>query len=109
MCLRRFCVLGVALNARGAEFFHGFGLSVNRARQVCYDNRVPAAISTSVDFRPVDSSRWLSRLGPNGTGMTHIAPHLGMAVCPERVSVSFTTAAALVDELEEARDERRQL
>lgn len=46
-------------------------------------------------------------LGPSGTGKTHIALGLGLAACQKGVSVGFTTAAALVHELMEARDEKR--
>ena len=46
-------------------------------------------------------------LGPSGTGKTHIALALGFAACQKGHSVTFTTAAALVHELMEARDERR--
>ena len=48
-------------------------------------------------------------LGPSGTGKTHIALGLGLAACQKAMTVSFTTAAALVNELMEARDERRLL
>ena len=44
-------------------------------------------------------------LGNSGTGKTHIG--LGLAACQRGLSVGFTTAAALVHELMEARDERR--
>jgi DNA replication protein DnaC len=53
---------------------------------------------------------WIDRcqnciaLGPSGTGKTHTA--LGLAACQKGYSVTFTTAAALVHELMEARDER---
>jgi len=46
-------------------------------------------------------------LGPSGTGKTHAALALGLAACQKGHSVAFTTAAALVHELMEARDERR--
>ena len=46
-------------------------------------------------------------LGPSGTGKTHIALALGLAACQKGHSVAFTTAAALVHEPMEARDERR--
>ena len=46
-------------------------------------------------------------LGPSGTGKTHVALGLGLAACQKGMSVNFTTAAALVNELMEARDERR--
>ena len=42
-----------------------------------------------------------------GTGKTHAALALGLAACQKGYSVAFTTAAALVHELMEARDERR--
>ena len=48
-------------------------------------------------------------LGNSGTGKTHIALGLGLAACQGGLSVGFTTAAALVHELIEARDERRLL
>jgi DNA replication protein DnaC len=48
-------------------------------------------------------------LGPSGTGKTHVALGLGLAACQKGLSVGFTTAAGLVHELLEARDERRLL
>ena len=48
-------------------------------------------------------------LGPSGTGKTHIALGLGLSACQKGLSVGFDTAAALVHELMEARDERRLL
>jgi DNA replication protein DnaC len=46
-------------------------------------------------------------LGPSGTGKTHVALGLGLAACQKGLKVRFATAAALVNELIEARDERR--
>ena len=48
-------------------------------------------------------------MGNRGTGKTHVALGLGLAACQRGLSVGFTTAAALVHELMEARDERRLL
>ena len=48
-------------------------------------------------------------IGNSGTGKTHVALGLGLAACQRGLSVGFTTAAALVNELVEARDERRLL
>jgi DNA replication protein DnaC len=48
-------------------------------------------------------------LGNSGTGKTHVALGLGLAACQRGLTVGFTTAAALVHELLEARDERRLL
>ena len=58
---------------------------------------------------------WINRrenviaLGPSGTGKTHVALGLGLAACQKGLSVGFTTAASLVSEMMEARDERRLL
>ena len=48
-------------------------------------------------------------VGNSGTGKTHVALGLGLAACQKGMSVGFTTAAALVHELMEARDDRRLL
>ena len=58
---------------------------------------------------------WIERrenviaLGPSGTGKSYVAQGLGLAACQRGMSVRFVTAAALVHELMEARDERRLL
>ena len=48
-------------------------------------------------------------LGNSGTGKTHFALALGLAACQKVFTVTFTTAAAMVSQLLEARDERRLL
>jgi DNA replication protein DnaC len=48
-------------------------------------------------------------VGNSGTGKTHIALGLGLAACQKGLAVGFTTAAALVNELHEAHDEKRLL
>jgi len=48
-------------------------------------------------------------LGNSGTGKTHIALSLGLAACQQGYAVRFTTAASLVHELIEAKDEKRLL
>src|SRR5271166_1861323 len=48
-------------------------------------------------------------LGNSGTGKSHIALALGLAACQRGMAVGFKTAAGLVHELMEARDERRLL
>ena len=48
-------------------------------------------------------------VGNSGTDKTHVALGLGLAACQRGMSVGFTTAASLVHELMEARDERRLL
>ena len=57
----------------------------------------------------VDRRENVIALGPSGTGKTHVALGLGRAACQRGMSVGCTTAAALVHELTEARDERRRL
>jgi len=48
-------------------------------------------------------------LGNSGTGKSHVALALGLAACQRGMSVGFTTAAGLVHQLMEARDEKRLL
>ncbi len=48
-------------------------------------------------------------LGNSGTGKTHVALGLGLAACQKGLSVGFITAAALVHELMEARDDKQLL
>jgi DNA replication protein DnaC len=48
-------------------------------------------------------------VGNSGTGKTHVALGLGLAACQKGLSVGFSTAAALVHALIEARDEKRLL
>ena len=64
------------------------------------------------DFKVIPSlnaARMSITLGNSGTGKTHIALGLGLAACQKGLSVGFTTAAALVHELIEARDEKQLL
>ena len=57
----------------------------------------------------IDRRENVIALGPSGTGKTHVALALGLSACQKGLSVGFTTAAALVNELMEARDEKRLL
>src|SRR3546814_19064937 len=45
--------------------------------------------------------------GNSGTGKTHVALGLGLAACQKGLSVGFTTAAALVPEPLDARDDNQ--
>ena len=65
----------------------------------------------SIRIDPLDNPGTAQRLKPvdSGTGKTHVALGLWLAACLKGMSVSFTTAAALVNKLMEARDERRLL
>jgi DNA replication protein DnaC len=55
----------------------------------------------------IDRKENLLALGNSGTGKTHIALALGLAACQKGYRVRFTTAASLVHELIEAKDEKR--
>ena len=48
-------------------------------------------------------------MGPSGTGKSHVALALGLAACQRGFAVGFVTAAGLVHQLMEARDEKKLL
>ena len=57
----------------------------------------------------IDRRECVLALGNSGMGKTHIALAIGLAACQKGYRVRFTTAASLVHELMEARDEKRLL
>ena len=57
----------------------------------------------------IDRRECVLALGNSGTGKTHIGLAIGLAACQKGYRVRFTTAASLVHELMEARDEKRLL
>lgn len=57
----------------------------------------------------IDRRENVIALGPSGVGKTHITLGLGLAACQRGVKTRFATAAAIVHELIEARDEKRLL
>jgi DNA replication protein DnaC len=57
----------------------------------------------------IDRKENVLALGNSGTGKTHIALGLGLVACQKGYRVRFTTAASLVHELIEAKDEKRLL
>jgi DNA replication protein DnaC len=57
----------------------------------------------------VDRRENVIALGPSGVGKTHIAVGLALAACQRGAKTRFATAAAIVHELIEARDEKRLL
>ncbi len=91
------------------------GLQANRCRATnSFDLKAIPKLNKMQVLEPARCEWTLRRenviaLGPSGTGKTHVALGLGLATCQKGMSVSFTTAAALVNELLEARDERRLL
>ncbi len=66
----------------------------------------PATIATLATGGWIDRGEPVVLLGDSGTGKTHLLIGLGMAACDQGRSVRYTTAAALVNELVEAADER---
>ena len=57
----------------------------------------------------VDRCENIIALGPSGVGKTHLAIGIGLAACQHGIKTRFATAAAIVHELIEARDEKRLL
>jgi DNA replication protein DnaC len=73
-----------------------------------------ASLNKAIVLEPVRCEFLLRRenvllLVNSGTGKTYIAVALGLAACQRGHRVHFTTAAALVHELMEARDEKKLL
>ena len=86
-----------------------FGLSRDTIAKMCRYSAPPGYVRTKAPKRP--------KLGPLlpvidailETGKTHVCLALGLAACQRGLSVAFTTAAGLVHQLMEARDEKRLL
>ena len=57
----------------------------------------------------VDRRENIIALGPSGVGKTHVAIGIGLAACQHGIKTRFATAAAIVHELIEARDEKQLL
>ena len=57
----------------------------------------------------VDRRENIIALGPSGVGKTHVAIAIGLAACQHGIKTRFATAAAIVHELIEARDDKRLL
>jgi len=55
----------------------------------------------------IDAAEPVVLLGDSGTGKSHLLIGLGIAACQRGLRVRYTTAAALVNELAEAADERQ--
>ena len=86
-------------------------LAYARLSAVATASRLPTANRGSNNSYTTswDTTENIIALGNSGTGKTHIALGLGLAACQKGLSVGFLTAAALVHELMEARDEKRLL
>jgi len=65
----------------------------------------PSQISQLADGDYIDRAENVLFVGDSGTGKTMLATALGIAACERGRSVRFTTVAALVNELLEARDD----
>lgn len=69
---------------------------------------VPAALIRNLaQGGYLDRSEPVIFLGETGTGKTHLATGLAVAACRQRKRVRFITAAALINELVEARNENQ--
>jgi DNA replication protein DnaC len=66
----------------------------------------PALLATLADGGWIDRGEPVVLLGDSGTGKTHLLIGLGVAACDQGRSVRYLTAAALVNELVEAADDR---
>ena len=66
----------------------------------------PALLTTLASCAWIDRGEPLVLLGDSGTGKSHLLIALGVAACHQGRSVRYTTAAALVNELVEAADDR---
>ncbi len=66
----------------------------------------PAALATLAQGAWISAGEPVVLLGDSGTGKTHLLIGLGIAACEAGLRVRYVTAAALVNELVEAEDER---
>ena len=66
----------------------------------------PAALATLAQGAWISAGEPIVLLGDSGTGKTHLLIGLGIAACERGLRVRYVTAAALVNELVEAEDER---
>ena len=67
----------------------------------------PALLSALERGDWIDAAEPVVLLGDSGTGKSHLLIGLGVAACQRGLRVRYTTAAALVNELAEAADERQ--
>jgi DNA replication protein DnaC len=66
----------------------------------------PAVLAALASLAWVAAGEPVVLLGDPGTGKTHVLIGLGIAACEQGLRVRYATAAALVNELAEAADER---
>jgi len=66
----------------------------------------PATLAALATLGWIGSGEPVVLLGDPGTGKSHVLIGLGMAACERGLRVRYTTAAALVNELAEAAEER---
>lgn len=66
----------------------------------------PAVIATLAAGGWIDRGEPVVAIGDSGSGKTHLLIGIGLAACEAGRSVRYTTAAALVNELAEAADDR---
>jgi DNA replication protein DnaC len=66
----------------------------------------PATLAALETCAWIEAGEPVVLLGDSGTGKTHLLIGLGIAACERGLRVRYVTAAALVNELVEAADER---
>lgn len=66
----------------------------------------PAQLATLASCGWIDRGEPVVAIGDSGTGKSHLLIALGVAACEQGRSVRYSTAAALVNELAEAADDR---
>ena len=64
-------------------------------------------INDLADGSYIKQNRNIIFLGKSGTGKTHLATALGIEACDQGIRTKFITGCGLVNELTEARDEKR--
>lgn len=67
----------------------------------------PRLINDLADGSYIRENRNIIFMGKSGTGKTHLATALGVEACSKGVRTKFVTGCSLVNELTEARDEKK--
>jgi DNA replication protein DnaC len=67
----------------------------------------PRLINDLADGSYIRENRNIIFMGKSGTGKTHLATALGIEACTKGIRTKFVTGCSLVNELTEARDEKK--
>jgi chromosomal replication initiation ATPase DnaA len=95
------------------QWFHQEARSADKDRTAMWHASQPAIADRTTDAIDIGLLRMRKCVhyvtDSSGTGKTHVALALGLAACQRGHRVRFTTTAALVSELIEARDDKKLL